>query len=173
MKKLIKFFAISMMAVTLTFSFTACEDDPVKPDGQTQQGDDPGNNEEIFANTSWTATMNGDYTYQGIYMLITLDGSLDFFDGKTGEMFFNLIVDVPAYPAANQEMNETIAFTYTVDGNTITFTYEYENEETGQMETSTETMVYDPKNETISYDWDDPDMAMMMGTSVVVFTKVQ
>lgn len=182
MKKSVKFFAFIVMAAALAFSFTSCEDDPVLPDDQTQQGENPGtdpdtdteNDENIFANTSWVSSLESSFSYQGIPMHIIMDGALDFMDSINGELFYELFVEVPMIPSANQEFNETMYFSYIVNGNIISITYQYEDPETHEVATETSDLVYDPENETITYDMgDDPEMEAIMGTNVMVFTKVQ
>lgn len=107
-------------------------------------------------------------------MHIIMDGALDFMDSINGELFYELFVEVPMIPSANQEFNETMYFSYIVNGNIISITYQYEDPETHEVATETSDLVYNPENETITYDMgDDPEMEAIMGTNVMVFTKVQ
>ena len=189
MRKSIKFFAMLIMASALAFSFTSCDDDPVEPTNQTPTGStpgtDPGTNPDpdpdpdevdtFFVNTSWTSSVENIFTYQGVTMNVTLDASLDFMAGMKGEMFQEAFITVPSMPAANQEANFSYNFTYVVRGNTIIITYEYEDEETGEMVTDSSNLIYNPDDETITYNLaeEDPEIVQVLGTGVLIFTKVQ
>ena len=168
MKKTLRFFAMLIMAAAFTFSFSSCEkDDTDTPNNQTQQGI----NAEIFANTSWLGTIESTINYMGVDMLIGIDASLDFFDDTKGEMFINFLVNIPQMPDMNMEEEETFSFDYVVKDNIITITYEQEDEDTHEIQTVSENLVYNPENETISYAIDDPEMSEMMGVDSIVFTK--
>ena len=175
MKKSIKFFAMLLMATVLTFSLNSCKDEPVEPTQQQQGNETPDTPEpqNNFNGTSWFSTLNTSTTYQGVQMNISLDADLDFIDGSTGELYMNVYVELPLMPSMNQELDESQTFTYTVNGNIISITYQYEDQETGETTTYTDDLVYDPASETITYDMNDADMESLLGTDVIVFSKRQ
>ena len=167
-----KLLALFFVAAIITLS--GCkEDDPEAgplPQNPPQQ---PQNNPELVG-TTWMSNLQNDFTYQGVTMHLDLQSTLDFTDIKNGEWFLDLLVTVPSMPSyPGQNQNETLLFTYTFDGTAIVLTETYTNEETGETETYDYNAVYDPNAQTITINLDDEEMVEMMGTDVMVFTKIR
>lgn len=168
-----KIFAMLIMASALTFTFSSCEKDNNDPANQQQGVEEPAVlTAQDLAGTSWLCSMQNSTVYQGIAMDVSFDGTLDFLDTENGEQFWMVSIEIPAYPAANQTMDETWDFTYTVNGNKILIT-EYYTDENGEEASETTEYVYDAATQTITHDTEDPDMQAMMGTTVYTFTKIQ
>ena len=165
MKKVFKLFAMLMVASVFTFSFSSCEKTPDEPTPAALTVQD-------LAGTSWRCTMENSYVQQGIVININFESILDFLDTEHGEYFEMVVVEVPVYPAANQQMDQTFDYTYTVEGNKILVTMYYEDEN-GEEVSDTAEFIYDAATQTISLDTDSPEMEEMMGTDTYVYTKVQ
>ena len=117
--------------------------------------------------------MENTYYYQGMLpMNVTYDLSLDFLDSVSGELFHDLVINVPDYPAASQNQNMTEAFTYTFSNDSVILKCHYYDDELGDTAYYSYELVYDTVAKTLTLDLDDPDMEEIMGTSVVVFTQV-
>lgn len=175
MKKTLRLLAMLMIVSALTFSFSSCEDDPVEPANNEQQGggshggEEPDDEDNIFANTSWISSLQNSTVYQGINMNISYDVSLDFNDATSGEIYMIVSAEVPAYPAANQTIDQSWNFNYTVNGNKILLTLI----EDGETSSEPEELIYNPEDQTISWDQNDEDFSQMFGTDFMIFTKVQ
>lgn len=169
MKHAKKLLAMFLVAATVTLS--GCKDDePTQPEQPPQQ---PQGNVEL-AGSSWESNLESDYTYQGVTMHVDLLSMLDFTDQTNGEIFMDLTVTVPAIPSYPPQQNSmTEPFTYTVDGVNIVMTGTYVDEETGETETYNYTAVYDANAETITLDLDDEEMTAIIGTDIIVFTRVR
>ena len=164
--------ALATLVVAATFAFAGCEKEdnimPIVPD--TPEDDTV---ENIFVGTSWTGRMENTYYYEGIQMDITYDLYLDFLDSTNAELFHDMYVYVPAYPAASQTQNMTETFTYTFTKDSVLLNGSYIDDETGDTLYYSYPLVYDKEANTLTIDFDDPDMLEMMGTTVVVFSPVE
>jgi len=107
-----------------------------------------------------------------LQMDVTYDLSLDFLDSVSGELFHDINIDVPDYPAASENQNMTEAFTYTFSNDSVILKCQYYDNELGDTAYYSYELVYDTVAKTLTLDFDDPDMEEIMGTSVVVFTQV-
>lgn len=164
--------ALATLVVAATFAFAGCEKEdnimPIVPD--TPEDDTV---ENIFVGTSWTGRMENTYYYEGIQMDITYDLYLDFLDSTNAELFHDMYVYVPAYPAASQTQNMTETFTYTFTKDSVLLNGSYIDDETGDTLYYSYPLVYDKEANTLTIDFDDPDMLEMMGTTVVVLSPVE
>lgn len=130
--------------------------------------------ENYLAGTSWTAHLEGSYTYNyggyNIDMEITDDASLDFIDSTSGELFQDVYVYFPIAPSQSQSENFTEPFTYTIDGNNITLSIAYYDEEEDDTLHYSYPAVYDKTANTITVDMEASGMGEVLGTNLMVFT---
>lgn len=163
MKKLFVMLFVATMAL-----MAACE----KDDDTVQNP--PQDRSEMLANTSWQSHLQNTYTYSGVDMLLDLNTMLDFVDRTSGSMFMDLNVTVPSLPSyPGQNTNESWDFTYTFDGTNIVMTQSYVDDQTGETESSSDTLIYNASNETITFDMNDQEMVEMFGTDVLVFERIR
>ena len=163
---------LATLVVAATFAFAGCEkEDNIRPIIPDTPEDDTVEN--IFVGTSWTGRMENTYYYEGIQMDITYDLYLDFLDSTNAELFHDMYVYVPAYPAASQTQNMTETFTYTFTKDSVLLNGSYIDDETGDTLYYSYPLVYDKEANTLTIDFDDPDMLEMMGITVVVFSPVE
>ena len=163
MKKLFVMLFVATMAL-----MAACE----KDDDTVQNP--PQDRSEMLANTSWQSHLQNTYTYSGVDMLLDLNTMLDFVDRTSGSMFMDLNVTVPSLPSyPGQNTNESWDFTYTFDGTNIVMTQSYVDDQTGETESSSDTLIYNASNETITFDVNDQEMVEMFGTDVLVFERIR
>ena len=165
---------LATLAVAATFAFAGCKPEkiePVTPDNPEEPGEET--IENIYAGTSWAAHLENTYLYEGVLpMEITYDLMLDFLDTVSGELFHDVTIDIPDYPAASQHMNQTESFTYTFSNDTVVLHCEYYDEEEGDTVQYTYELTYDKEAETLTLDFNDPEMEDLMGSSMVVFTPL-
>lgn len=163
MKKLFVMLFVATMAL-----MAACE----KDDDTVQNP--PQDRSEMLANTSWQSHLQNTYTNSGVDMLLDLNTMLDFVDRTSGSMFMDLNVTVPSLPSyPGQNTNESWDFTYTFDGTNIVMTQSYVDDQTGETESSSDTLIYNASNETITFDVNDQEMVEMFGTDVLVFERIR
>ena len=163
MKKLFVMLFVATMAL-----MAACE----KDDDTVQNP--PQDRSEMLANTSWQSHLQNTYTSSGVDMLLDLNTMLDFMDRTSGSMFMDLNVTVPSLPSyPGQNTNESWDFTYTFDGTNIVMTQSYVDDQTGETESSSDTLIYNASNETITFDVNDQEMVEMFGTDVLVFERIR
>ena len=169
MKHAKKLLAMFLVAAAVTLS--GCKDDePTQPEQPPQQQQ----NSSELVGTTWEANLENDFTYQGVTMHIDLLAMLDFTELTKCELFMDLNLTVPAIPSyPPQHQSETEEFSYTFDGSNLLLTQSYTNEQTGQTETYSYNAVYDSNAETITLDFDDDEMVAMMGTDIIVFTRIR
>ena len=164
---------LATLAVAATLSFAGCQKEKIQPIVPDTPEEEP--IENVFVGTSWTGHLENTYFYQeqgmSIQMDVTYDLSLDFLDSTNAELFHDMYVYVPAYPAASQSQNMTETFTYTFSKDSVFLNGTYTNSETGETFEYSYSLVYDKEANTLTLDFDEPDMAEVMGTSVVVFTR--
>lgn len=128
----------------------------------------------MLANTSWQSNLQNTYLYSGVEMLLDLNTTLDFIDRTNGSMFMDLNVTVPSMPSyPGQNTNDSFDFTYTFDGTNLVLTQNYVDEQTGETESWSDTLIYDSENETIMYDMNDQEMEEMFGTDILVFERIR
>ena len=163
---------LATLVVAATFAFAGCEKDnitPIVPD--TPDEETPVN---IYAGTSWTAHLENTYYYEGfLRMDIDYRLSLDFLDSVRGELFHDINIDVPDYPAASQNQNMTEEFTYTFGKDSVVLYLTYVDDETGDTIDYNYVLPYDKEANTLTLVYNDPDMAEICGTDTVVFTQVE
>ena len=169
MKTTLKTLAIVTVAASLAFA--GCKKEKVEPvTPETPEVETP---ENIYEGTSWIAHTENTYYYEGMLQMdVTYDLSLDFLDSVSGELFHDLVINVPDYPSASQNQNMTEAFTYTFSNDSVILKCHYYDDELGDTAYYFYELVYDTVAKTLTLDFDDPDMEEIMGTSVVVFTQV-
>lgn len=169
MKTTLKTLAIVTVAASLAFA--GCKKEKVEPvNPEAPEVETP---ENIYEGTSWIAHMENTYYYEGMLQMdVTYDLSLDFLDSVSGELFHDLVINVPDYPSASQNRNKTEAFTYTFSNDSVILKCQYYDDELGDTAYYSYELVYDTVAKTLTLDFDDPDMEEIMGTSVVVFTQV-
>ena len=162
---------LAIVMVVASLAFTGCKKEKIEPiTPETPEVETPVN---IYAGTSWIAHMENTYYYQGMLpMNVTYDLSLDFLDSVSGELFHDLVINVPDYPAASQNQNMTEAFTYTFSNDSVILKCHYYDDELGDTAYYSYELVYDTVAKTLTLDFDDPDMEEIMGNTVVVFTQV-
>lgn len=165
------FKTLATLVVAATLAFAGCKKEkiePITPD--PPEVETPVN---IYEGTSWTAHLENIYYYQGmLQMNVSYVLSLDFFDSISGEMFHDLCVDVPDYPAASQSQYMTEEFTYSFSNDSVILHCQYYDEEQGDTTYYSYELVYDTVAKTLTMDFNDPEMEDIMGTTVVVFTQV-
>lgn len=165
MKKLFVMILVASMA-----TMVACKKDDPKPEQPAQ----PQDRSEMLANTSWQSTLQNTYNYSGVEMLLELTTMLDFKDRTNGSMFMDLNVTVPSMPDyPGQNNNESWDFTYTFDGTNLVMTQSYVDDQTGETESSSDTLIYNSENETIMYDMNDQEMEELFGTDELVFERIR
>lgn len=158
MKSMRKILAFFMMAATI--SMVSCKsDDEEKPEPPARD----------LTGTAWECEMNGTYTQQGITMNIGFLSMIDFIDNQNGELFYNIDVTVPQYPSANQSFDMTEVFTYTMTGNALTLVATGTDPESGEPYTTEYKATYNADDNTIVFDYDDDQMAEILGSDVVVY----
>lgn len=161
MKSMRKILAFFMMAATI--SMVSCKsDDEEKPEPPARD----------LTGTAWECEMNGTYTQQGITMNIGFLSMIDFIDNQNGEQFYNIDVTVPQYPSANQSFDMTEVFTYTMTGNALTLVATGSDPETGEPYTTEYKATYNADDNTIVFDYDDDQMAEILGSDVVVYHEI-
>ncbi len=160
-----------MFLVAAAVTLSGCKDDePTLPEQPPQQ---PQNSSELVG-TTWEANLENDFAYQGVTMHIDLLSMLDFTELTKGELFMDINITVPAIPGyPPQHQSETEEFSYTFDGSNLLLTQSYTNEQTGQTTSYDIKTVYDKQAETITVDFDDDEMAAIMGTDIIVFTRIR
>lgn len=143
------------------------------PDEAEQPVPQPGQHSISLAGTSWMSDVENDYTfYYGNYPIQMLCNQLtiiDLNDDLNGEMFFDISIEVPSAPAANQSQTHTEAFTYTFDGSTLKLTGTGENSTEGDEDILT----FNPADTTFSMPINDPEMTEMLGVNTLVFHLIQ
>lgn len=163
------------LVVAATFAFAGCEKDNITP--ITPDIPDDHTVENIFVGTSWTGRLENTYYYQeqgmSIQMDISYDLYLDFLDSANAELFHDLYIYVPAYPAASQSENFTDAFTYTFTEDSVYLNGTYVDSETGDTVDYSYPLVYDKEANTLTIDFDDPDMLEIMGATEMVLSPVE
>lgn len=171
MKKTFKMLVLLVAAATLTF--TACQKDDPTPDNNSTNPPSGGGEQttNIMANTSWESHMENVLSYSGVAMNVTFDASLDFFDEINGEFFQYVNVDVPDFPALSQQIDETLPYTYVYYGDSCVLNFKYFDEEENDTVSFSSTLIYDKTEQTLTMDFDDDDMAQVLGTDIVVFHK--
>lgn len=158
MKSMRKILAFFMMAATI--SMVSCKsDDEEKPEPPARD----------LTGTAWECEMNGTYTQQGITMNIGFLSMIDFIDNQNGELFYNIDVTVPQYPSANQSFDMTEVFTYTMTGNALTLVATGSDPETGEPYTTEYKATYNADDNTIVFDYDDDQMAEILGSDIVIY----
>ena len=166
---------LATLVVAATFAFAGCEKDNIVPIVPDTPEDDTVEN--IFVGTSWTGRLENTYYFQeqgmNIQMDITYDLFLDFLDSTNAELFHDLYVYVPAYPSASQSQNETEYYTYTFTKDSVYLNGSYVNEETGDTMYYSYPLFYDKEANTLTLDFEDPDMLETMGTTVIVLSPVE
>ncbi|MBR5352182.1 MAG: hypothetical protein IK126_00570 [Bacteroidales bacterium] len=169
MKTTLKTLAIVTVAASLAFA--GCKKEKIEPlTPETPEVETPENN---YVGTAWSAHLENTYYYEGMLQMdVTYDLSLDFLDSVSGELFHDLVINVPDYPAASQNQNMTEAFTYTFSNDSVILKCHYYDDELGDTAYYSYELVYDTVAQTLTLDFDDPDMEEIMGTSVMVFTQV-
>lgn len=172
MKTTLKTLAIVTVAASLAFA--GCKKEKVEPiTPETPEAPEVETPENIYEGTSWIAHMENTYYYEGMLRMdVTYDLSLDFLDSVSGELFHDLVINVPDYPAASQNQNMTEAFTYTFSNDSVILKCHYYDDELGDTAYYSYELVYDTVAQTLTLDFDDLDMEEIMGTSVMVFTQV-
>ncbi|MBQ6068758.1 MAG: hypothetical protein IJK84_04575 [Bacteroidales bacterium] len=163
---------LATLFVAATFAFAGCEKDNITPIvPETPEEETP---ENIYVGTSWVAHMENDYTLQeqgyNIAVEVTYDVSLDFLDSTLAEMFHDIYMYVPVYPAASQSFNQTEQYAYTFSDDSLFLSAYYIDDQSGDTVYYSYSGVHDTIANTITIDLDDPDMAEIMGTSILVFT---
>lgn len=169
MKTTLKTLAIVTVAASLAFA--GCKKEKIEPlTPVTPEVETP---ENIYVGTAWTAHLENTYYYQGMLpMNITYDLSLDFLDSVSGELFHDVLIDVPDFPSASQSTSMTEEFIYSFSNDSVVLNCRYIDEDTGDTLDYSYLLVYDSVDKTLTLDFGDPDMEDMMGTSEVVFTQV-
>ena len=168
------FRTLATLVVAATLSFAGCTKEKIHPIFPDTPEEEPIKN--VFVGTSWTAHLENTY-YQmqqgmNIQMDITYDLSLDFLDSTNAELFHDMYVYVPIYPAASQSQNMTEVFTYTFSKDSVFLNGTYIDGETDETFEYSYSLFFDKEANTLTMDFDDPDMEEVMGSSVVVFTQV-
>lgn len=174
MKKAFKLFSMLMIASLLTLTFSSCEKDPVEKPNTEQGDDDPTTlTAQDLAGTSWQCTLENTIVKNGVTINISYENILDFTDTEKGEYFEMAVIEFPQYPSGNQQMDQTVKFTYTVVDNKIMITVVETDETSGEETVETSEYIYNAETQTITHDTNDPEMEQLMGTDTYIFTKVQ
>ncbi len=153
--------ALFLGAMLLTVSVGCEKDNNNEPANPPQETLD-------LANTSWVCAMENAIVMQGVPMNIILDGSIDFIDDESGELYQLVTVEVPSYPAANRSMDQSYNFKYMVEGNKI-LVVDWGEEDFA----SSDTLIYNPEEQTIVWSQDDADFREIFGTDTIIFTRAQ
>lgn len=163
-----------MLIMASVLTLVSCGKEPAEPVNPQPDGDQPAAlTAQDLAGTSWRCSMENTIVRQGIQINISFESILDFTDTANGEYFEMAIMEVPAYPSANQQTDMSVGFTYSVQGNSLFITVVWTDDETGEETIETAEYTYDPDTQTISLDTNSPDMEQLMGTDVYVYTKMQ
>lgn len=170
MKKTLKMMALLFVAATMTL--TGCEKDPQTDNGGNGgNGGNGTNTGNILARTTWESNIEDTIEYSGVQMELTFNATLDFFDEKNGELFQDIYLYVPIMPSASQSMNDTEPFTYVFAGDSCVMNFEYYDEDEGDTLNYSLTAKYNRSDESLTLDFNEPEMEQIIGTDKIVFHK--
>ena len=166
---------LAALMVAATFAFAGCtEKEQINTVTNDTTPDTPEVTENYLVGTSWTAHVEGSYTYNyggyNIDMDITDDASLDFIDSTSGELFQDIYVYFPIAPSMSQSQDFTEPFTYTIKGDSITLNVAYYDEEEQDTMHYSYPAVYNKTANTITVDMEASGIGEIIGTNLVVFT---
>lgn len=145
--------SVCFVATTLCLASCGKDDDstPVRPPAISLSG------------TSWECSFDTNYSYNGVAMNVDALMSIDFNTDLDGELFVDLAITIPNYPAGDQHQNLSEPFTYYFDGTVCTLTSKSDGAEEGDDDTLT----YHPEDQTFSMPVDDAQVAQFMGDEMI------
>ena len=167
MKQKLHLLAMLFVASITTLGLAGCQPDepeqPVQEEPQTLN----------LAGTSWEATVEQTVTQQEqgvtIEMNVSLNAVIDILDDENAELFLDVAVEVPAFPAANQNMTQDEACTYTFDGTSLVLTSKGDDATAGDNGTLT----YHAETNTFTMPLDEPEVEEMLGISELTFHQTR
>ena len=170
MKQKLHLLAMLFVAATMTLGLAGCQpDEPGQPAQPTP--------EEIqslaLAGTSWEATVEQTTTQQAqgvtIEMNVSLNAVIDILDSQNAALFLDVAVEVPAAPAANQNVTQDDTCAYTFDGTTLVL----HNQEGDGFNGGNDTLTYHADANTFTLHIYDPDAKEMLGVSELTFHQTR
>ena len=167
MKQKLHLLAMLFVAATMTLGLAGCQPDepgqPVQEEPQTLN----------LAGTSWEATVEQTTTQQAqgvtIEENVSLNAVIDILDDKNAELFMDVSIEVPAFPAANQNMTQSDSCTYTFDGTTLVLTSKGEDSSEGDNGTLT----YHAETNTFTMPINEPEVEQMLGITELTFHQTR
>lgn len=167
MKQRLHLLAMLFVAATMTLGLAGCQPDepeqPVQEEPQTLN----------LVGSSWESTVQSTATQQvqggTIEMNVTLNAVIDILDGENADLFMDIAVEVPAYPAANQSMSQDESCTYTFDGTSLVLTSKGEDSTEGDNGTLT----YHAETNTFTMPINEPEVEEMLGITELTFHQTR
>ena len=156
-----------MLIAAAIMTFAACGEKEPEPQPQ------PTLHNYDLSGTTWESHIVSTYMYMGtIEMDIDQLYSLDFTNDTAGEMFVDVSMEMPSYPAGNQTQNYTEPFTYKFDGTILTLTV------VDDTSTYTDQYNYDRENNTFwqeipNESYQGINMRELYGTDRIVYQLVR
>ena len=163
MKQKLQLLAMLFVATTMTLGLVACQDDEPEQPAVLN-----------LAGTTWEAQAE-QTVYQevqpgyAIEMNVSLNAVIDILDDKNADLFMDIAVEVPAVPAANQNVTQDDTCAYTFDGTTLVL----HNQEGDGFNGGNDTLTYHADANTFTLHIYDPDAKEMLGVSELTFHQTR
>lgn len=162
MKQKLHLLAMLFVATTMTLGLAACQDDEPEQPAVLN-----------LAGTTWEAQAEHTHYQQvqgyTIEMNVNLNTVLDILDGENADLFMDLAVEVPAAPAANQNVTLEDTCAYTFDGTTLVL----HNQEGDGFNGGNDTLTYHADANTFTLHIYNPDAKEVLGVSELAFHQTR
>lgn len=156
------------VVATMTLGLAACQDDEPEINKPEQPA------VLNLAGTTWEALIE-QTVYQevqpgyAIEVNISMNTIIDILDGENAELFMDIAIEVPAAPAANQNMTQSDSCTYTFDGTSLVLTSKGADATDGDNVTLT----YHAETNTFTMPIDEPEVEEMLGITELTFHQTR
>lgn len=160
-----KLHLLAMLFVAMTLGLAGCQpDEPEQPEQPAVRN---------LAGTTWEAQAEHTHYQQvqgyTIEMNVSLNAVLDILDDKNADLFMDIAVEVPAVPAANQNVTQDDTCAYTFDGTTLVL----HNQEDEGFNGGNDTLTYHADANTFTLHIYNPDAKEMLGVSELTFHQTR